>query len=447
MGNKYDTDYNYTYNFQFNYESQVAMQINLPKVCYSKGDTINGTIHLKTKPYLQETILYNPVATISLKEYQRTGEPDTDFDIYNSTPTDNKNLSKKEKIYFQYQLLLYDYNGANLLIGVDIPFSIKLPLEMSSSCLLDNNNYIRHYLVIDFISIRAKKSQPIIIKNNKYYSLENKLYKSPIVGSLQTSKHKYALFNMGEIKASFTLPKNCFKYDENIYFILEIDSSKLSININSVKISLDVYFKLNETPGNNENNNNNNLNKIEINSKKIMVKKGLKNYYIDDFIKLPEDNKYNPEFCYKKYDQKKKIEYNNDNILFQPCYEGIINCQYMIKALIEINSMFSTNEFIEIPIDFYEDDKIKDETDNINNNNINNNINKNNSNEEDDLPSLEDIIQNRENKEKNNINENGFYDINHIDNENYYNENNNNNYKENEDDSGAPPTFGDMMKK
>ena len=100
MGNKYDTDYNYTYNFQFNYESQVAMQINLPKVCYSKGDTINGTIHLKTKPYLQETILFNPVATISLKEYQRTGEPDTDFDIYNSTPSDNKNLSITSKLEY-----------------------------------------------------------------------------------------------------------------------------------------------------------------------------------------------------------------------------------------------------------------------------------------------------------------------------------------------------------
>ena len=443
MGNKYDTDFNYTYNFQFNYESQVAMNINLEKICYSKGETIKGIINLKTKPYLQETILYNPVANLFLKEYQHSGEPDSDFDIYNnnddtlsSALSNGKLNTKKEKLYYSYQLILYTYNGANLFQGVNIPFTVKLPIDITSSCFLDNNNYIKHFLVIDFISIRAKKSIPIIIKNTKYYSLENKLYKSPIVGTLQTSKHKYALFNMGEIKASLTLPKNSFKYDEVIYFILEIDSSKLSININSVKVSLYVNLKLNETPGGNTNNNGSN--KVEIIAKKIMVKKGLKNYYIDDFIKLPEDNKLNPEFCYKKYDQKKKIEYNNnDDMLLQSCYDGIINCQYFIKALIEINSMFSTNEYIEIPIDFYEDEKInKDDKNNINDDKEKDNIN---TNDEYDLPTLEDIIKNKENKK---YDENGNYNINYVDNDNYINDNNKNN---DGDDSGAPPTFGDMM--
>ena len=133
---------------------------------------------LKTKPYLQETILYNPQASISFIEFQHSGEQETDFDIYGS-PSNNK-LSKQEKIYFTYPLNLFAYNGANLYAGVNINFFVNLPKECSSSCFIDNNTYIKHFILIDFPTIRAKKSEAIIIKNTKYYTLENKLYKTPI---------------------------------------------------------------------------------------------------------------------------------------------------------------------------------------------------------------------------------------------------------------------------
>ena len=37
--------------------------------------------------------------------------------------------------------------------------------------------------------------------------MENKLYKSPTIAKLETSKHKYGIFNEGEIKATLTLAK------------------------------------------------------------------------------------------------------------------------------------------------------------------------------------------------------------------------------------------------
>ena len=429
MGNKYDSGY----NFKYNYDSQVSLIVTLSKICYYKGEEVSGTMFLKTKPYLQETILYNPQATISLIEYQHTGEPETDFDIYNNT--NKKKSLNKEKIYFTYPLDLYSFNGANLFIGIAINFCVKLPNECTSSCFIDNNTYIRHFIVINFASIRAKKSEPIIIKNNKYYSYENKLYKSPIISKLETSKHKYAIFNMGEIKATLTLPKNAYKYNEAIYFIMEIDCSKLSIDINGVKISLNVTLKNNDTP--NGIDDNNNKKPIEIIMKKIIVDKGKKNYYIDDFIKLPE-NIYNPETLYKKYDGLKKIIFDNNTFLYQSCYEDILNCQYSIKALIEINSMFSTNEFIEIPIDFYED--ITD-----NNDSKNKIILKN---EDNDLPTLEEII---EEKKQNEIMDNGYYNINYVENPNYFNnnekenENKNDNQNNDNENSEAPPSFGEAM--
>ena len=69
-----------------------------------------------------------------------------------------------------------------------------------------------------------------------------------MVSKLETSKHKYAVFNMGEIKATLTLPKNSFKYNETLYFIVEIDSSELSIDIIDIKDSLNVSLRSSETP-------------------------------------------------------------------------------------------------------------------------------------------------------------------------------------------------------
>ena len=437
MGNKYDIDYNFKHNF----DSQVSLTIALSKICYSKGETIAGTMFLKTKPYLQETILYNPEASVSLIENQHIGDPETDFNIYNES-SNNKNDQKKEKIYFTYPLDLHAYNGANLFVGININFFVKLPDECRSTCLIDNNTYIRHFLVINFPSIKAKKSEPIIIKNTKYYSFENKLYKSPVISKLETSKHKYAIFNMGEIKASLTLPKNSYKYSETIYFIMEMDCSKLSIDINGVKVTINVYLKTNSTPTGKDDINNKS---IEIIMKNVSLEKGKKSYYIDEFIKLPE-NSYNPEYLYKQYDKLKKLKFSDETFLYQSCYEESLNCQYTIRAMIDFNSMFSTNEFIEIPIDFYEDgDKEITKENNLANKDIK-------TNEEDELPSLEEIIKenNINNENENKIINNGYYNINYVDDENYYNNNdkgneNNNEINNNIENSGAPPSFGDFI--
>jgi hypothetical protein len=437
MGNKNDTEY----NFKYNYDSQVSFIISLTKISYSKGETVTGTMFLKTKPYLQETILYNPQASISFIEFQHSGEQETDFDIYGS-PSNNK-LSKKEKIYFTYPLNLFAYNGANLYAGVNINFFVNLPKECSSSCFIDNNTYIKHFILIDFPTIRAKKSEAIIIKNTKYYTLENKLYKTPIISKLETSKHKYAVFNMGEIKATMTLSKNSFKYNETIYFIVEIDASKLTIEINSIKVSLIVNLKTRES----NNSKDVNINKsIEIITKNIKVKKGEKRYYIDEFIKMP-DNSYNPENLHKKYDGLKKLKFNNETFLYQPCYNDIINIQYSIRAMIEINSLFSTNEFMEIPIDFYADENINNNENknvNIKNNNNNNNL----ENDDDELPSLEEIIKgDNQKKVENKIDDNGNFNINYVDNiNNYYNNNDKGNENNNKiENSGAPPSFGEFI--
>ena len=66
-------------------------------------------------------------------------------------------------------------------------------------------------------------------------------------------------------------------------------------------------------------------------------------------------------------------------LLYPTCYGGKLSCEYIIRVMIEIDSLFSTNEFLEIPLDFYEPQN--NNSDSSNNNNFNqvfNNINQNN---------------------------------------------------------------------
>ena len=80
--------------------------------------------------------------------------------------------------------------------------------------------------------------------------MENKLYKSPTIAKLEMSKHKYkyGIFNDGEIKEILTLAKNSYKYNEKIYFIMELDCSKLSISVSGVLLSLNINLNSNTTP-------------------------------------------------------------------------------------------------------------------------------------------------------------------------------------------------------
>ena len=94
----------------------------------------------------------------------------------------------------------------------------------------------------------------------------------------------------------------------------------------------------------------------EIIRKTLPLKEGEAMYHVEDGIKLPlSSNDLNPEEVYKKLDNDKRqgnIKFDNIK-LYPSCSGGLLSCQYFIKVLIETNTLFSTNEEIKIPVDFY----------------------------------------------------------------------------------------------
>ena len=76
---------------------------------------------------MKETILINPFASASLTELHNRGQPETDFDIYDQKNQSQKKSLEEEITLFIYQMNLKNYSGANLFLGLNIPFHFQIP--------------------------------------------------------------------------------------------------------------------------------------------------------------------------------------------------------------------------------------------------------------------------------------------------------------------------------
>jgi hypothetical protein len=359
----------------YNHEGLISMNIFLSKACYFQGEVINGYIFLIAKKELEDNNLKSPSATITLREVQHYELTPLDIDIY-----ENQGQNDEEKVLVKYPINFSNIEGENLSLGIKIPFQCQIPENCKPTCIFEPTSYISHFLDIEFTSINAKKTSIIIIKNSNYFTTENNLYKSPVISKIDTSKHEYGIFSKGSFTASIKLPKNCFTYDEIVPFVIEINSSNLKIDIKTVKVSLNAILKVRSKfePGKMR------AVKIkEIVSKNIPLQKGEKMYSIDDVIKIPSTSD-NPSIAYKKFDsdQNALTQKFGTFLLYPTCYGEKLSCEYIIRVMIEIGSLFSTNEILDIPLDFYEPQNNNNNIISINNNNnINqgfNNINQNN---------------------------------------------------------------------
>ena len=110
------------------------MIFELKKTCYSKGEIISGNIMLSAKTGLFETQLINPYAMMTLEEnyYYEYTESHYDFEK-KRTVYENKE-EKEIRPLFSIKIDFSNFNGANILTGVQIPFQIKVPEIAYPSC-------------------------------------------------------------------------------------------------------------------------------------------------------------------------------------------------------------------------------------------------------------------------------------------------------------------------
>jgi hypothetical protein len=359
---------------EFNYENDVSLSIELDKTCYSKGEKINGTLILSPEQNSTHTELVNPYAKFSFIEKQCYEFLETfyekDRDIIKPT---RKNI-EEIKILGSYPMNFSKYEKSNMLPNLKIPFQIIIPINAYPSLISDKNTYILHFLTCELESLKVKKSVPFIIKNNPYFTKENKLLKIPYETKQLIGKHKFAIISCGNFEVKINLEKNICPYNENLPITIDIDCSNLNnIKLKGVNIYIFRTFRKNSQK-------NKNLMKEEkteeIVRKTLPLREGEITYHIEDGIKLPISSNLNPEIVYQLLDKNKDQGMKKfQNIkLFPSCSGGLLSCNYFLKIIIETNTLFSTNEEMIIPVDFYSSSNNNKE-DNEKNSKINMNLN------------------------------------------------------------------------
>ena len=325
-------------NEKYNIEKFFTVNIELKKTCFFKGEVFKGKVTIKAKGTIKKSLLNCTIPANA-----------TLLEKHNYKLVERGNDTSEEFILFKYPVNIPQFTANNVLDGVTVPFEFQISHNAYPSCIFGMDSYIRHILTFDFPTIETKKSTVIIIKNRKHFTEFNELYKTPAEVSLKTSKHKYGLFHMGEFTCTLKLLKNAFSYNENIPFVIDIDCSKFKIAFTRIFICLMLAIsKKSKT------NQKKSLSRIEkkITSKTFSFSQKKDKYHLEELIKLPKGNPYE---IYKQLDTDNRCygEKFKDVLLFPSCYDGFLTCEYYFKIVLETNTLFSTDEYLIMPIDFY----------------------------------------------------------------------------------------------
>lgn len=358
---------------KYNTEKEVKLDITLNKVCYIPGEQIIGNLVIQPNMGINETILNDTNVTIKIVQLQ----------YYSYTVGSGKNKKtireRDEKDILSEDFNFMSFKGANILSGINIPFSITIPLNIHASVIY-YGNYVKHFFFVDFPGINAKRTIMIIIKRFEHFSNENKLLKIPknVFGDFY--KKKKFSYKGGKVTCFLKLPKNRFYYFELIPFEIYLDLSELNMEVKTIKISLVMKIFFNYKENEKEHRKTNKVLNLFIGE--YPVDNSQNKFEIKKNIKLQKDDTFSQFFSlddkYSLLEDMKKIEIDHqfENMTLMPfCFGGLINPEYIFQLDIIYKKNRSASSLI-VPIDIYPHIS-KDKSEKINNS-VNNGENKSN---------------------------------------------------------------------
>ena len=160
---------------QYNEEKYLEIRIILNKLCYVPGEQINGNLIIKGKPILKQTNFNETKMIIKINQMQQysyrngRGENSSTYII-----KDNSELISENIDYTNYK-------GSNLMNGINLPFSIKIPYDNIQPSVFLFSYYIKHFIYFEFPGLKSKRSLMIFIKSFNRYNHENGLLKKPAI--------------------------------------------------------------------------------------------------------------------------------------------------------------------------------------------------------------------------------------------------------------------------
>ena len=333
---------------QYNKEKDIEFNIILNKACYNPGEEINGILSIRGKPALKKIIFYDTNAIIKIVQMQR----------FSYTTGSGKNrhtvVVKEDTDLVTQNVNFINFKDSNLLIGINIPFSIRIPLDIQPSVFI-RIYFIKHFLFFEFPGLESKRATMIFIKNFKKFTFENKLLKTPAYGLGDFYKKKKGEYKGGRLSCLLKIPKNSFSFFEIISFELYLDCTELGMDIESTTIFLNKTVYMNKKIRRHFRK----ISNEDLVEKKYILDKNLNKYEIKGFFQLKEDKEFFEKIyqqnVYSTFDNLKNIEldYKFDKIQLTPfCIGGLLSAEFTIRVEVNYKMKRKKSEFI-LPIQFY----------------------------------------------------------------------------------------------
>jgi hypothetical protein len=350
---------------EFICEKKLSINISVENIIYFPGEEIKGSVYIQGKGTLANPLFIYSLVKVSISQiyyYEYDVETKIESDLGEEKfklkiPFVDKVKEKETQIIYSTMFNYSQYLGTNLIDGLKLPFQIILPNNIEPTFYF-KNSYIRHILTFDFYEYESKTSIGFIIKNPRFFSLENKSLKEPLTVFKDMTKSKFIFFSQGKIAVYITSKSNSYKYGDKIPLEITIDSSELNINLIGIQIKFDRYIQFN---------NKNDKNSIkEFFTHNLFCKEvkfeEKKNNYKYNIIISPKNDDYcfEPDIFYSIIEAN-YLKLNLPEIdLFPFCSGGLINCLYLINVKLYFDSLATTDETISIPIELYFDNNKND---------------------------------------------------------------------------------------
>ena len=350
---------------EFICEKKLSINISVEKIIYFPGEEIKGFVYIQGKGTLANPLFIYSLVKVSISQiyyYEYDVETKIESDLGEEKfklkiPFVDKVKEKETQIIYSTMFNYSQYLGTNLIDGLKLPFQIILPNNIEPTFYF-KNTYIRHILTFDFYEYESKTSISFIIKNPRFFSLENKSLKEPLTVFKDMTKSKFIFFSQGKIAVYITSKSNSYKYGDKIPLEITIDSSELNINLIGIQVKFDRYIQFN---------NKNDKNSIkEFFTHNLFCKEvkfeEKKNNYKYNIIISPKNDDYcfEPDIFYSIIEAN-YLKLNFPEIdLFPFCSGGLINCLYLINVKLYFDSLATTDETISIPIELYFDNNKND---------------------------------------------------------------------------------------
>ena len=324
----------------YNQEYEVSLNISLNKSCYSPGENIFGYLDIQPKYNINQTIFSNTQTIFKITQFQHYYYSDGESTCYVNEDSDIFTLDKR----FDY------FCGANILVGIKIPFSIQIPLEIQPT-LYYSGYYIKHFFSAELPGIKAKKSLIIIIKEHKKYTIENKLLKMPAFGFSDFYKKKEGKYKGGKVSCLLEMQKNSFTFNEFISFKINLNCTELNLGINLIRVSIIEFIYCNYK--NDHKKRFMTSLKKELNYKEFPFSRNQTKYEINSYIKIP--TVITGQGIYKIFENIHLIEIDYDfkkfgESLIPFCFGGLISSEYVFNVEIKYEKNISISSF-NLPIE------------------------------------------------------------------------------------------------